>query len=30
MELSNAARPKAFTGKPGSGCALEVWQREKP
>jgi len=30
MELSNKNRPKEFTGKAGSGCALEVWQREKP
>ena len=30
MELSNKSRPKEFTGKAGSGCALEVWQREKP
>lgn len=30
MELENKNRPKEFTGKAGSGCALEIWQREKP
>ena len=30
MELSNKNRPHEFTGKAGSGCALEVWQRQKP
>ena len=30
MELSNKGRPKTFTGKIGSGCALEIWTREKP
>ena len=30
MELGNKARPKSFTGTAGSGCALEVWQRQKP
>jgi uncharacterized protein (TIGR03067 family) len=29
MELDNKARPKTFTGKAGSGCALEIWQRQK-
>ena len=29
MELSNKNRPREFTGKAGSGCALEVWQRQK-
>ncbi len=29
MELDNKQRPREFTGKAGSGCALEVWQREK-
>ena len=28
MELSNKNRPKTFTGKAGSGCAYEVWQRQ--
>ncbi len=30
MELSNQRRPREFTGKAGSGCALEVWQRQQP
>ncbi len=30
MELSNKNRPRTFAGKAGSGCALEVWQRQKP
>jgi len=30
MELDNKNRPKEFTGKAGSGCAYEVWQRIKP
>lgn len=30
MELSNKKRPREFTGKAGSGCALEVWERQKP
>jgi uncharacterized protein (TIGR03067 family) len=30
MELSNERRPREFTGKAGSGCALEVWQRQQP
>ena len=30
MELSNQGRPREFTGKAGSGCALEIWQRQKP
>ena len=30
MQLDNKARPKAFTGKAGSGCAFEVWRREQP
>jgi uncharacterized protein (TIGR03067 family) len=30
MELSNKNRPHEFTGKAGSGCALEIWQRQKP
>ncbi len=29
MELEKKQRPREFTGKAGSGCALEVWQREK-
>jgi len=29
MELANKSRPGEFTGKAGSGCALEVWQRQK-
>ena len=29
MQLDNQARPKTFTGKAGSGCALEIWQKEK-
>jgi hypothetical protein len=29
MELANKNRPSEFTGKAGSGCALEVWQRQK-
>ncbi len=29
MELSNKNRPDKFTGNAGTGCALEVWQREK-
>jgi uncharacterized protein (TIGR03067 family) len=28
MELSNEKRPKEFVGTAGSGCALEVWQRQ--
>lgn len=28
MELSNKNRPKTFTGKAGSGCAYEVWNRQ--
>ena len=28
MQLDNRARPKTFVGQAGSGCALEVWQRE--
>ena len=30
MELSNQGRPRDFTGKAGSGCALEIWQRRQP
>jgi len=30
MELSNEKRPREFTGKAGSGCALEIWQRQIP
>ena len=30
MELSNKNRPREFTGKAGSGCALEVWERQRP
>jgi uncharacterized protein (TIGR03067 family) len=29
MELDNKQGPREFTGKAGSGCALEVWRREK-
>lgn len=27
LESANENRPKQFTGKAGSGCVLEVWQR---
>ncbi len=27
MRLDNKSRPGEFTGKAGSGCALEVWRR---
>ncbi len=30
LEQENKHRPKEFTGKEGSGCVLETWQREKP
>ena len=30
LESENKHRPQAFTGKEGTGCVLEVWQREKP
>jgi uncharacterized protein (TIGR03067 family) len=30
MELDNKNRPREFTGKAGSGCALEYWERQKP
>jgi uncharacterized protein (TIGR03067 family) len=29
LEADNKHRPTEFTGKKGSGCVLEVWQREK-
>lgn len=29
LEADNKQRPTEFTGKKGSGCVLEVWQREK-
>lgn len=29
MELSNKDRPRQFTGRASSGCALEVWQRQE-
>ena len=28
MELDNKNRPSEFTGKAGSGCALEVWRKK--
>jgi uncharacterized protein (TIGR03067 family) len=30
LDAANKTRPKEFTGKAGSGCVLEVWQRMKP
>lgn len=30
MRLDNKERPKEFTGKAGTGCALEIWERQKP
>jgi len=30
MRLDNKSRPLEFTGKAGTGAALEIWQREKP
>lgn len=30
LESANSKRPTEFTGKAGSGCVLEVWQRDKP
>lgn len=30
MREDNKGRPREFTGKAGSGCDLELWQREKP
>lgn len=30
LESANSKRPTELTGKAGSGCVLEVWQREKP
>jgi uncharacterized protein (TIGR03067 family) len=30
LESANKNRPKEFTGKAGSGCVLEVWQRVTP
>lgn len=27
MRLDNKSRPGEFTGKAGSGCALEIWER---
>ncbi len=30
LETANKNRPTEFSGKAGSGCVLEVWQREKP
>src|SRR4051812_44945915 len=30
MRLDNKSRPSEFTGKAGTGTALEIWQREKP
>lgn len=30
MRLDNKERPKQFTGKAGTGCALEIWERQKP
>jgi uncharacterized protein (TIGR03067 family) len=30
LETANKNRPAEFTGKSGSGCVLEVWQRENP
>jgi len=30
MRLDNKDRPKEFTGKAGTGCALEIWERQKP
>jgi uncharacterized protein (TIGR03067 family) len=29
LEADNKHRPTEFSGKKGSGCVLEVWQREK-
>ena len=30
LRADNDKRPTEFTGAKGSGCVLEVWQREKP
>jgi uncharacterized protein (TIGR03067 family) len=30
MRLDNKSRPSEFTGKAGTGTALEIWKREKP
>ena len=30
MRQDNKSRPREFTGKAGSGCDFEVWQRQKP
>jgi uncharacterized protein (TIGR03067 family) len=30
MRLDNQSRPSEFTGKAGTGCALEIWERQKP
>lgn len=30
MRLDNKSRPAEFTGKAGTGAALEIWHREKP
>jgi len=30
LEKANTSRPREFSGKVGSGCVLEVWQRVKP
>jgi uncharacterized protein (TIGR03067 family) len=29
LDVANRSRPTALTGKTGSGCVLEVWQRVK-
>ncbi len=29
LRIDNKGRPQEFTGKAGSGCVLEVWQRNK-
>jgi uncharacterized protein (TIGR03067 family) len=30
LESDNKRRPQEFTGKAGTGCVLETWQRAKP
>lgn len=30
LQSDNKKRPQVFTGKAGSGCVLEAWQRVKP
>jgi uncharacterized protein (TIGR03067 family) len=30
MRLDNKSRPSTFSGSAGSGCMLEVWEKQKP